>query len=97
MVKVKPVTYSPVDGELDGGIAMLQAATVLDAATELAVESKNVDKLLDIAAMWISLSKNLEFELEESETDVNSQGGKAFGFTLNVECNDKNEEESEDA
>lgn len=82
MVKVKPVTYEPVGEELNGSIAMLQAAATIDAAVFLAVESKNVDKLMDAAAMWIGLAERLGIEVEEDEDDEDeSKDKKVFGFT----------------
>lgn len=87
MVKVKPVTYEPVSDELSGSVAMLQAAATLDAATYFAVESKNVGKLLDIAAMWIGLAERLGVEVEddddEDEDDESPRGKKVFGFSGN--------------
>ncbi|UUG69384.1 hypothetical protein SEA_SHAM_49 [Streptomyces phage Sham] len=83
MVKVKPVTYEPVSDELNGSVAMLQAAATLDAAAYLAVESKNVGKLLDIAAMWIGIAERLSIDVEEDEDDEESDESgakKIFGF-----------------
>lgn len=84
LVKVKPVTYEPVSEELSGSVAMLQAAATLDAATYLAVESKNVGKLLDIAAMWIGLAERLGVEIEEEDDEDEEDNPKAkriFGFS----------------
>jgi len=83
LVKVKPVTYEPIGDELNGSVAMLQAASTLDAATYLAVESKNVGKLLDIAAMWIGLAERLGVEVEEDEDEEDEENPKSkriFGF-----------------
>ncbi|QNN99156.1 hypothetical protein SEA_FAUST_53 [Streptomyces phage Faust] len=95
MVKVKPVTYEPVSGELDGSIAMLQAAAVLDAAAFFAVESKNVGKLLDIAAMWIGVAERLGVEVEEDdddETGEESNERRIFGFSSNSQIDEPTKE-----
>lgn len=78
MVKVKPVTYEPIDDELNGSVALLQAASALDAAVFLAVESKNVEKLMDAVAMWIGLAERLGIDLEEEDSDVKDK--PFFGF-----------------
>jgi hypothetical protein len=83
LVKVKAVTYEPVGDELNGSVAMLQAAATLDAATFFAVESKNVGKLLDIAAMWIGLAERLGVDIEEDEDDEGGEepvAKRIFGF-----------------
>ncbi|QOI67452.1 hypothetical protein SEA_BEUFFERT_50 [Streptomyces phage Beuffert] len=84
MVKVKPTSYGPIEDELSGSTALVQAAATLDAAVFLAVESKNVDKLLDIAAMWMGLAERLGIVLEEDEDDddfPDEKDKKPFGFT----------------
>lgn len=86
MVKVKPTTYEPFGEELSASVALIQAATTLDAATYLAVESKNVSKLLDIAAMWIGLSERLTIEVDEDdedESDESPSDKRSFGFSGN--------------
>ncbi|WMI33686.1 hypothetical protein SEA_PATELGO_53 [Streptomyces phage Patelgo] len=79
MVKVKPVTYEPIDDELNGSIALLQAASALDAAVFLAVESKNVEKLMDAVAMWIGLAERLGIDAEDEE-DGDVKDKPFFGF-----------------
>jgi hypothetical protein len=85
LVKVKAGTYGPIEEELSGTTALLQAAATLDAAVFLAVESKNVDKLLDITAMWIGLAERLgipsEEEDEEDEDFPADEDKRPFGFT----------------
>lgn len=81
MVRVKSVRYEPIGDELNGSVAMLQAAATLDAAVYLAVESKDVGKLLDISAMWIGLAERLGVEIEEDDDDnEESDSKKIFGF-----------------
>lgn len=82
MVKVKPVTYEPIDDELNGSVALLQAAAALDAAVFLAVESKNVEKLMDAVAMWIGLAERLGIDMEEEDnSDVKDKPFFGFGHT----------------
>jgi len=81
LVRVKPVTYEPFGDELSANVALVQAASTLDAAAYLAVESKNVSKLLDIAAMWMGLAERLTIEVDEEDDDEDEPTDKkAFGF-----------------
>lgn len=82
MVRVKATTYGPIEDELSGSTALVQAAATLDAAVALAVDSKNVDKLLDIAAMWMGLAERLGIVLEDDEDDDLPEGKdkSPFGF-----------------
>ncbi|AXG66171.1 hypothetical protein SEA_ANNADREAMY_50 [Streptomyces phage Annadreamy] len=85
LVKVKPTSYGPIEDELSGSTALVQAAATLDAAVFLAVESKNVDKLLDIAAMWMGLAERLGIVLEEDDEEdddfPDKKDKEPFGFT----------------
>jgi len=81
LVKVRTPTYEPIGDDLNGSVALLQAAATLDAAVYLAVESKNIDKLMDAAAMWIGLAERLGIEVEEDEEVINPDSEKKiFGF-----------------
>lgn len=84
MVKVKPVTYEPISDELNGSLALLQAASALDAAVFLAVESKNVEKLMDAVAMWIGLAERLGIDLEDEDDGGPAKPNKNFGFGVNM-------------
>jgi hypothetical protein len=94
LVKVKAVTYEPVSDELNGSVAMLQAAATLDAAAYLAVESKNVSKLLDIAAMWIGIAERLGVDVEEDEDDEGdeSKAKRIFGFSSSSQIDEPTKE-----
>lgn len=81
MVKIKSPTYEPIGDELNGSVALVQAAATLDVAVYLAVESKNIDKLMDAAAMWIGLAERLGIEVEEDEDDDVIPDKRIFGFT----------------
>jgi hypothetical protein len=87
LVKIKAPTYEPFGDELNGSIALFQAASAIDAAVYLAVESKNIDKLMDAAAMWIGLSERLGIEpdTEESEEESDTLEKRKFGFSTDRE------------
>lgn len=98
MVTVKQVRYEPVGDELSGSIAMMQAAATIDAAVALAVESKNIDKLMDAAAMWIGLAERLGIDAEEDEEEVDVKPDKVFGFSSTSQIDEpKKEVVTEDA
>jgi hypothetical protein len=98
--------------ELNAEVALLQAAGAIDMAVYLAVQSGNVEKLLDGAAMWIGMAERLAngFESEDEDTDetVPNSGKPPFGFCnpvsdpvektpdVIVETEDSNEEENEE-
>ena len=79
-MKIKAPTYEPIGDELDGSIALLQAAATLDAVVYLAVESKNVEKLMDAAAMWMGLAERLGVDLEDDGSTPDDKPNKEFGF-----------------
>lgn len=81
MVKIKAPTYDPIGDELNGSVALVQAASALDAAVYLAVESKNVEKLMDAAAMWMGLAERLGIEVEEDDDEETEMPKKIFGFS----------------
>lgn len=84
MVNVKPGVYEPIGDELNGQLALLQAAGAIDAAVYLAVESKNIDKLMDAATMWMGLAERLGIEIEEETPE--EKGGFGFaGAVSNIE------------
>lgn len=85
MVTVKPGVYEPIGDELNGQVALLQAAATLDAAVFLAVESKNIDKLMDATAMWMGLAERLGIEVEEEESTEEKSGFGFAGAVSNIE------------
>jgi hypothetical protein len=88
MVNIKTPTYEPIGDELTGSNALFQAAATLDAAVFLAVESRNVGKLMDAAAMWIGLAERLGIDIENIESP-SPEHVRSFGF------NNKKEKESD--
>lgn len=79
----KAPQYETFGDELNHEVALLQAANSLDLAVYLAVQSGNVEKLLDASAMWIGMAERLAngFEQDEEESDCPEEGGKPpFGF-----------------
>ncbi|AVD99251.1 hypothetical protein SEA_BILLNYE_49 [Streptomyces phage BillNye] len=109
----KAPQFETFGDELNAEVALLQAAGAIDMAVYLAVQSGNVEKLLDGAAMWIGMAERLAngFESEEDEDEPVAKSGKPpFGFCNNpapepvevtpdiiVEAEDTDEEENEDA
>lgn len=97
MVNIKAPTYEPIGDELDGSVALLQAAAALDAVVYLAVESKNVEKLLDAAAMWMGLAERLGVDMSD-EDEVEDKPNKDFGFQASSQIDEpKKEVIAEDA
>lgn len=68
--------YQPIENELSVEVAYVQAAHVLDAAVELAIESKDTERLQSLAIVWMELG-NLMFngpsDEEEDEEDEESK------------------------
>jgi hypothetical protein len=92
LVNVTSGSYEPIGDELNGQVALLQAAAALDAAVFLAVESKNVDKLMDTVAMWIGIAERLGIESIEEE----AESQKTFGFSGRSSVEEKEEEVTEE-
>jgi hypothetical protein len=107
-IKTKAPTFEPFGEELNAESALWQAAKALDAAVYLAVQSGNVEKLLDASAMWIGLGERLAqgFE-EEDDLPADNPNKPQFGFCNTetpepiepgiVEVETTDEEETEDA
>lgn len=81
-VKIKRAPQFETFGdELNAEVALLQAASAIDMAVYLAVQSGNVEKLLDGAAMWIGMAERLANGLESDDEDVKENPNKPpFGF-----------------
>jgi hypothetical protein len=87
------MVYEPIGDELDGPAALMQAAMTIDAAVFLAVESKNVEKLMDAAAMWMGLAERLGIDAEEDEDSEDEvENGKVFGFCAASQVNEPTKE-----
>lgn len=83
MIRIKKAPQFETFGdELNAEVALLQAAGAIDMAVYLAVQSGNVEKLLDGAAMWIGMAERLAtgFESEEDEDEPVRNGKPPFGF-----------------
>ena len=81
MVKIKAPTYTPIGDELSGNVALLQAATALDAAVFFAVESRDIQKLMDASTMWLGIAERLGVVLSEDDDEDESEPKKhSFGF-----------------
>jgi hypothetical protein len=68
--------------ELNAEVALLQAAGAIDMAVYLAVQSGNVEKLLDGAAMWIGMAERLAtgFESDDDDEPGPNTSKPPFGF-----------------
>jgi hypothetical protein len=108
----KAPQFETFGDELNAEVALLQAAGAIDMAVYLAVQSGNVEKLLDGAAMWIGMAERLAtgFESDEDEDEPVNSKKPRFGFCnepapepvektpdIIVEAEDTDEEENEDA
>jgi hypothetical protein len=88
-IKSKAPSFEPFGDELNAEVALLQAANALDLAVYLAVQSQNVEKLLDATAMWIGLGERLasgfgQDDEEEDEPVVDNPRKPKFGFHNDV-------------
>ncbi len=82
MIRIKKAPqFEPFGDELNAEVALLQAAGAIDMAVYLAVQSGNVEKLLDGAAMWIGMAERLAtgFESDDDEPETNPNK-PPFGF-----------------
>ncbi|QIN94042.1 hypothetical protein PP459_gp192 [Streptomyces phage Wakanda] len=82
-IKIKRAPqYETFGNELDAEVALLQAASAIDMAIYLAVQSGNVEKLLDGAAMWIGMAERLANGLESDDDDEpkDNPNKPPFGF-----------------
>lgn len=84
-IKIKRAPqYETFGDELNAEVALLQAASAIDMAVYLAVQSGNVEKLLDGAAMWIGmaerLANGLESDDDEDEGFKENPNKPPFGF-----------------
>lgn len=111
-IKIKRAPqFEPYGDELNAEVALLQAASAIDMAVYMAVQSGNVEKVLDGAAMWIGMAERLAngFESDDDEGFKENPNRLPFGFCntkpiasepetpdIIVEA-DKNEENNEDA
>jgi hypothetical protein len=112
-IKIKRAPQFETFGdELNAEVALLQAASAIDMAVYLAVQSGNVEKLLDGAAMWIGMAERLAngFESDEDDDEFKENPNKPpFGFCnspvasepvepdIIVEAETTEEENNEDA
>lgn len=50
----------PRDAEIDPEVALLQGASALDAAAEVAEKLNDVEGLLNVSAMWMKFSESIQ-------------------------------------
>lgn len=78
----KAPQFVPFGDELNVEVALLQAANAIDMASYLAVQSGNVEKLLDASAMWIGMAERLAsgFESDDDDDFKENPNKPTFGF-----------------
>lgn len=81
LVTKKNAVYEPFGDELSPEVAFLQAAASLDVAAQLAVQSHDTEKLMDISAMWLGLAKTLRDGFPEENEELSEKEKNAFGFS----------------
>lgn len=65
--------YSPIENELSVEVAFVQAAHVLDAAVELAIESKDTERLQSLALTWMELGLRMLSGAEDDDDDEDEE------------------------
>ena len=90
--KPAPPSYEAFGDDLNAEVALWQAASAIDVAAVEAITTHNIDKLMDVAAMWIGLAERLAsgFEPEEDDEVDEREHKHGFGFST---INKKEEEE----
>lgn len=71
------VTYEPFGDELNVEVALLQAASTLDLAVVLAIESKDAERLQALALSWMELAKILFSPPHQHDDDEDEEPDNA--------------------
>jgi len=83
---MKKYEYLPVEeGTIIGpSMAVQQTVHILDLASAISTDEKNVSNMLKVARRWLELGASLESILpevdEDDEEKVNKDGKKPYGF-----------------
>ena len=86
--------YKPITGELSPNTAIAQAASALDVAAQLAIDSKNPINIMQVAMAWAELSQVLTDEPEEQEKEQHTPF--QLGFSTQISKQDEEPEYEED-
>lgn len=90
-VKKKPgiPPYEAFGDELSPGVALLQAASILDITAQYAVESRDTDTLTNCSVLWMQLGERLlnggrlgtpEADDDDDEVSLESEPRQPVGF-----------------
>ncbi|QAY08736.1 hypothetical protein SEA_BOOMERJR_75 [Streptomyces phage BoomerJR] len=88
--------YTPFGDRVNPGVAIIQAANALDVAAAFAVESRDSDALLKVAAMWVDISGRLVYDDDEEGDDVLEGERRPFGFSTTSEIGEEDDEYESD-
>lgn len=89
--------YTPVGQSLDLGVALIQAASALDMSAQFAIECRDHESLITIAAAWLELGRRLEYDGEEDESPVERNPiGFSYAVDSDIETVPRNTDEIED-
>lgn len=95
--------YNPVGQSLDLGVALIQAASALDMSAKFAIECRDHESLITIAAAWLELGKRLEYDGEEDDETPDRRNPIGFSYAVDSDIekvpsatDEIDEEESED-
>jgi hypothetical protein len=77
-MRYKPL---PRDSHIDPEVALLQAASAMDAAGEMAEKLNDIEGLLNVAAMWMKFSEDIHgfaeaVEKAEEKADLKAREGE---------------------
>lgn len=97
----KKFVYDPIGDEVSKSTALIQAAAALDVATNLAVESRDIESLSSLSCIWMELAARLAnggippehgfYDPNGSGEDEEDDEGNPIGFTAKLrgeECQD---------
>ena len=79
--------YEAFGDTLSPSVSYLQAGAVLDIAAEFAVDSRDIEQLTTIAALWVQLGERLmsghaeEDDTEDNDVELDSTPRNPIGFT----------------
>lgn len=80
--KNAPAAYTPIGDEISLAIAFGQAAAALDIAATMAVESRDVESLSQIAMVWIEMGSRLGSGEDDDVDDDGDLAGESDDYPL---------------
>lgn len=88
--------YTPVGTSLDLSVALVQAARALDVSAKFAIDVKDHEALITIAAAWLELGKHLEYDEEQEEPPKSNPIGFSYAVESDIETAPRNTDEIEE-